>query len=125
MKILIIGFGGAIGAILRYIVSGLDYRISNGIFPIGTLVVNISGAFIVGLLWAFFENFSIMPAARAFIFIGILGGYTTFSAFALENFYMFRNGAGNIALLNIVLSNVLGVLFVFLGYNLIRVMIKS
>lgn len=56
MKIILIGAGGAIGAVLRYVVCGLDYKFSNGIFPLGTLVVNLSGSLIIGFLWGIFEQ---------------------------------------------------------------------
>ncbi len=116
MKILLIGIGGALGSILRYFVSGLDYRFSNGIFPVGTLVVNLSGSLLIGFLWALFEQVAISSNIRMFIFIGILGGYTTFSTFTLESFNLLRDNERAIALTNILLSNFLGVLFVFIGY---------
>jgi CrcB protein len=60
-KFLVIGLGGGLGAILRYIVSNLDYRFSNGVFPIGTLVANVSGSFAIGFLWVFFDRFIFPP----------------------------------------------------------------
>jgi fluoride exporter len=124
MRILLIGIGGAIGAILRYIVSGLDYKYSNGIFPVSTLVVNLAGSLIIGFLWGLFEVAAVSPSLRMFLFIGILGGFTTFSTFALENFNFIRDGELNIALLNILLSNVLGVLLVFAGFALAKAAIN-
>ncbi|TAN62863.1 fluoride efflux transporter CrcB [bacterium] len=124
MKIILIGIGGAIGAVARYIVCGLDYKFSNGIFPLGTLVVNLSGSLIIGFLWGLFEQVVISSHLRMFIFMGILGGYTTFSTFALENFNLFRDGEKNIAFFNIILSNLGGIIFVFIGYALSRIFIN-
>jgi len=120
MKMLLAGAGGALGAVLRYIVSGLDYRFSGGVFPVGTLIVNLSGSLLIGFLWGLFEPAAVSSNVRVFVFIGILGGYTTFSTFALENFSLMRDGETNIALLNILFSNAGGILFVYAGYSLAR-----
>lgn len=124
MKIILIGIGGAIGSILRYIVSGLDYKFSYGIFPISTLVVNLSGSLFIGFLWGLFEQVTVSSNIRMFIFMGILGGFTTFSTFALENFNLIRDGEKSIALFNVFLSTVLGILFVFVGYILAKTAIN-
>jgi len=116
LRFFIIGFGGAIGAILRYVVGGLDYRFSNGVFPISTLVVNVSGSLLIGFLWGALDRFEISPDIRLFIFIGILGGYTTFSTFSLETFNLMRDGEYRIAIINAVFSVVLSVGAVFAGY---------
>ena len=91
-KILLLAAGGAVGTLLRYSLSGLTYRLFNGVFPWGTLFVNLAGSFAIGLLWGFFDIENLSSNIRNFIFIGILGGFTTFSTFALENFSMFRYG---------------------------------
>lgn len=124
MKLVLIGLGGAIGAVSRYIVSGLDYKYSYGIFPVSTLVVNLSGSFIIGFLWGLFEVVNVSSNIRMFIFIGILGGFTTFSSFALENFNLLRDGEGNIVLMNILLSNLFGILLVYVGYTLAKLVIN-
>ncbi|MDD5254553.1 MAG: fluoride efflux transporter CrcB [Candidatus Omnitrophica bacterium] len=123
MKLVLIGIGGAIGAVLRYVVSGLDYRYSNGVFPFSTLVVNLSGSFAIGFLWGLFDEIAVSPNIRMFILIGIIGGFTTFSTFALENFNLLRDGEHGTALLNILLSNLFGVLLVFAGYAVIKTLI--
>lgn len=117
-KLIFIGVGGAIGAVSRYIVSGLDYKYSYGVFPISTLVINLTGSIIIGFLWGMFEAVTISSNIRMFIFIGILGGFTTFSTFALENFNLLRYGERNIVFMNIILSNVLGIFLVYAGYFL-------
>jgi len=120
MKIFFVGAGGALGAVLRYFVSGLDHRYSGGVFPAGTLAVNLSGSLLIGFLWGLFEQAAVSSNVRVFIFIGVLGGYTTFSTFALENFSLMRDGEINIALLNILLSNAGGILLAYAGYVLSR-----
>lgn len=123
-KIILIGIGGAIGSISRYILSGIDYKYSYGIFPISTLVVNLLGCLIIGFLWGLFEVVAMSSNIRMFIFIGILGGFTTFSTFALENFNLFRDGERSIALINIALSNTLGVALVYIGYMLAKMLLN-
>lgn len=119
-KFILLAAGGAIGTILRYSISGFTYRFFNGFFPWGTLAVNLTGSFIIGLLWGFFEIENISSNVRNFIFIGILGGFTTFSTFALESLNMFRDGEVKLALTNILASNILGIVLVFLGFIIAR-----
>ncbi|MDD5136619.1 MAG: fluoride efflux transporter CrcB [Candidatus Omnitrophica bacterium] len=123
-RYLLILAGGAIGTLFRYIVSGLDYKVSNGIFPISTLVVNLAGSLVIGLLWGLFEHVNIHSNMRMFIFIGILGGFTTFSSFSLENFNLFRDGEVKIALTNIFLTNFFGIAMVFIGFAISRYLIN-
>ena len=123
-KIILIGIGGAIGSVSRYIVSGLDYKYSYGIFPLSTLLVNLSGSLVIGFLWGAFEVMAVSSNIRMFIFIGILGGFTTFSTFALENFNLLKDGENSIALINIFLTNILGIFFVYVGYALAKVILS-
>lgn len=116
LRFFIIGLGGAIGTVLRYIVGGLDYRFSSGVFPISTLVVNVTGSLIIGFLWGIFDRFAISPNIRLFVFIGVLGGYTTFSTFSLETFNLIRDAEYRIAIMNMAISVVLSVSGVFAGY---------
>ncbi len=124
-KILWIGFGGGIGTILRYMVSNIDHRFSQGIFPIGTLMVNITGSLAIGFLWGLCEKINIATGARLFIFIGLLGGYTTFSSFALENLGLLRDGELRAAAVNIVATNFLGLMAVFFGFYTARLVLKA
>ena len=116
MRLGVIALGGAIGTLFRYIIGGLDYRFSSGVFPVSTLVVNITGSLLIGFLWGVFARYAVSPNIRLFIFIGILSGYTTFSTYSLETFNLLRDGEYKIALMNIALSNLLAVGFVFSGY---------
>ncbi len=124
-KLLFIALGGAAGTLLRYVVSGIGDRFSDGVFPLGTLIVNLSGAFIIGFLWGFFEESNIPSSFRAPIFIGIIGGYTTFSTFALESFNLIRGGEYKIALINILASNIFGIGLVFIGFILAKLFITN
>lgn len=116
LRFFVIALGGAIGTLARYIMGGLDYRFSNGVFPISTLVVNVTGSLAIGFLWGIVDRFAISPNVRMFIFIGVLGGYTTFSTFSLETFNLMRDGEYRIAVMNVVLSAVLSIGAVFAGY---------
>ncbi len=116
LRFFVIALGGAIGTLLRYIAGGLDYRFSNGVFPISTLVVNVTGSLTIGFLWGIVDRFTVSPNVRLFVFIGILGGYTTFSTFSLETFNLMRDGEYRIALMNVILSVILSIGAVFLGY---------
>ena len=120
VKILFIAFGGAIGTALRYIVSNLDYKFSNGVFPVSTFIVNIVGSLVIGFLWGLFERIDVSSSMRMFIFIGILGGFTTFSSFSLENFNLFRDAEYKIAFFNIVATNLIGLGFVVVGFAAAR-----
>ena len=79
VKFFVIAAGGAIGSLARYLISGLDYSFFRGSFPLGTFIINLTGSFLIGFFWAFFERFSISPLVRIFFFIGILGGYSGFT----------------------------------------------
>ncbi len=123
-KFILLASGGAIGTILRYSLSGLTYKLSNGVFPWGTLAVNLAGSFFIGILWGIFEIEHLSSNVRNFVFIGILGGFTTFSTFALENFNLFRDGEIKLALTNVFVSNILGIALVFLGFLIARYIVN-
>ena len=82
IKVLLIAAGGAAGTLLRYWMSGLAYKFGGEAFPWGTLVVNLIGAFFIGLLWGLTAHSSLSSQLRAMLFIGLFGGFTTFSTFA-------------------------------------------
>lgn len=124
LRFFIIGLGGAIGTILRYVMGGLDYRFSNGVFPVSTLVVNVTGSLVIGFLWGIIDRFNFSPNMRMFVFIGILGGYTTFSTFSLETFNLMRDGEYRIAIMNAALSLALSVGAVFVGYIASKVLMN-
>lgn len=118
MQLVAIGVGGAIGAVLRFVISGIAYNLLGQNFPWGTLVVNMIGCFLIGLFAQLFEEIAISPNLRVLVLVGGLGAFTTFSTYALENVNLLRDGEFGTALLDVVLSTVLGMVFVFLGMAL-------
>lgn len=116
-KLFIIGIGGFIGSVSRYLVSGLAQSISKSIsFPYGTFVVNMIGCFFIGLLAHLSDARGLFSdSSRAFVFIGILGGFTTFSAFSNETFNLFHDGETSSAMLNIIGQVVIGLGSVWFG----------
>jgi len=118
MKIIMVAAGGCVGALLRYWISGLTYRVVDGGFPWGTLAVNLLGCFLMGFLWVVFERTIFPPEARDFLFIGLLGALTTFSTFGFETVNLLRDGEFVLALGNILMNNLLGIGFVLTGMAL-------
>ncbi len=105
LKYSLVAIGGAIGAVLRYAVLGLA-QAGNTVFPWGTFTVNTIGSFLIGFLWVFFEQGFLSPNVRIFLFIGILGGFTTFSSFSLETMNLIRDSEKGLAMLNILFTMV-------------------
>lgn len=104
VKVLLVGVGGFAGAIARYALSGLTHRLLDGRFPYGTLIVNILGCFLIGLImyWVNYRGL-FNPDTRTFLTIGILGSFTTFSAFAYESLEMILDQRILAASLNIMM----------------------
>jgi fluoride exporter len=119
-NVFLVGVGGFIGSMARFKLGGLVLRYSaDGKFPASTLVVNVLGCLIAGVLFGLTEKQNLFSAsARLFLFTGLLGGFTTFSAFGLETFALLRRGAISLALMNAFLSVGLGVVMVWLGFKL-------
>jgi CrcB protein len=121
-KLLLIFLGSGIGGICRYLLSGWTQRLANGSFPIGTMVVNVVGCFLIGFLVAAFAGrWLLREEYRIGLIVGILGGFTTFSAFGLETFRLTNDGQFALAALNVVLSCALGLAAVWFGYRLAEV----
>lgn len=116
--------GGGIGTLLRYLISGLTYRYFDVTFPFGTLFVNLMGSLLIGFLWGTLEIESISPNLRSFLFIGVLGGFTTFSTFSLESFNLLKDGEMKSAVTNILANNILGIALVFVGFAMARYLIN-
>lgn len=117
MQLLLIGLGGFVGAILRYVLGGLvQSGVSGSAFPWGTMSINLLGCFGIGLLAELSEARGFLrPEMRGFLMVGILGGFTTFSAFANETVNAVRDAALDIAFLNVVASVGLGLVAVWAG----------
>ena len=121
MRIIIaIGCGGALGSILRFLVANWTQKLLNvSTFPVGTLTVNIIGSFTLGLIAGLSENVGVFsPTVRAFLMIGLLGGFTTFSTFAYETTALTRDAQFLYALLNIMLQVTTGFLAALAGYEI-------
>lgn len=121
-KLIVVAVGGALGSVLRYGISGLAYRLLGTSFPWGTLVVNVAGCFAIGLLWGLAERFPLRPNTSLFIFAGMLGAFTTFSTYGLESINLVRDGEFGAAATNVILSNVVGLVVVLLGFALARIL---
>ena len=116
-NLLVIGTGGFLGSIARYLISQLNLTVSFHSIPVGTLTVNVAGSFLIGFLTGIAEKSMILtPEWRLFLMVGLCGGFTTFSAFANENLMLIHNGQGLVVLLYTGLSIFLGFLAVYLGY---------
>lgn len=107
--------GGGIGSGLRYLMTDWTHKQVAGVFPWGTLWVNLIGSLVIGVLWDLSERISIAPDLRIFVLVGILGGFTTFSSYALETINLVRAGETGYALINIIATNMLGLMLVVAG----------
>ena len=116
-KILLVGAGGFIGAILRYGLGGFAQKWSGSVaFPFGTLVVNLLGCLVIGILWRLDEIHSLLSTeARLFLMVGILGAFTTFSTFGNETINLVNDNRIVLALLNLGIHIVFGLSMVMLG----------
>ena len=121
-KLFLIGLAGFIGTLGRYWMSGVVAKHYGETFPTGTLVVNLVGCFLVGLLFYLLEErFLVNQTARTAVLIGFLGGFTTFSSFGLQTFTLLQDGEFGFAVLNLTASNLGGLLLVWAGYTLARI----
>lgn len=116
-NILLVGIGGFIGSIMRYLVSGYVQQTSKSVdFPYGTLAVNIIGCFVIGVLAQLAESRGMFTTeSRLLVFVGILGGFTTFSSFGNETFNLVRDNQMMSAFANIGANVVIGLFAVWLG----------
>lgn len=117
INILLVGFGGFIGSALRYLASGYVQQVTKSIdFPYGTLAVNVIGCFVIGFLAQLAEERGMFTSkSRSFVFVGILGGFTTFSSFGNETLNLARDSQMMNALANVGANVILGLFAVWLG----------
>jgi len=115
-EVLVVGVGGFLGAIARYGLSGLVHRWYDGPFPLGTLVVNLLGCFVIGGFMTLVEERQLFAAnTRLFVTIGCLGSFTTFSTLGYETLELLRRGSVGLAAGNALGSLAVGLLAVWLG----------
>ena len=119
-----VGLGGFAGSSLRYVISGWVHRLpGTGTFPYGTLAVNVVGCLAIGFIGGWAEHRQVLtPAARLFVMIGVLGGFTTFSTFAYETLALAHSSELVRAFANTALQLVLGVGAAWLGFTASRVL---
>ena len=118
---LLIAIGGAIGSVARYLLSAAVLRVTGTLFPLGTFVVNALGCFVFGLIaGAAEQRVALPPPMRAFLLIGVLGGFTTFSSYAYESFALIRDGQLLWASINLAAQVAIGVIGVAVGFFVMR-----
>lgn len=116
-QILLVGIGGFIGSVLRYFVQGLNLNFQVLSIPLGTLLVNIAGSFIIGLLIGFSAKGDWLSyEMRLLLMVGFCGGFTTFSSFTAENFTLMQNGQFVPVLIYTGVSVITGFIAVYLGH---------
>lgn len=118
--IIIVGTGGFIGSVMRYLLQVFIENKLLSTFPLATMIANITGSFIIGVVFALAEKSLMNSDWRIFMSVGICGGFTTFSAFAFNNFNMIKEHTWNQLFLNIGGTMILGILAVYLGIILVR-----
>ncbi len=117
IECLLVGLGGFLGSVLRYLI-GLMYVNTDSGFPLKTFIINILGAFIIGALSSIAIKYNVNSKAILFLKVGLCGGFTTFSTFALETQELLKNDRVGVAIIYVTLSVVIGVVAVILGENL-------
>ncbi len=122
MQLLYVGLGGFLGAIARFALAGLAQDLSRSIhFPYGTLTVNILGCLLIGFLSGVFALHAwLRPEWRLFILVGFIGSFTTFSTFMGETYGLMEDGQFNLAFNNVFVHLALGLLAVWVGQSLTR-----
>lgn len=120
IECIFVGVGGFVGAVCRYLIGMISLK-EGYVFPIKTLMINIVGSFIIGIVAALaMKTDCLNPRVVLFLKVGICGGFTTFSSFALETTDLMRDGKIHLAFIYTVLSITMGVLAVFAGQEVIR-----
>jgi fluoride exporter len=121
VNLLLIAIGGALGSVARYLFSLLVLRASGSLFPLGTFAVNVVGCVVFGvIIGAAQQRFVLSPEARAFLLVGVLGGFTTFSSYAYESFALLRDGQLVAAAVNIAGQIVAGLVGIWIGFLVSR-----
>ena len=118
-KLLFVAAGGAVGSVMRYALAGWSQKLVPTTFPIGTLVVNVLGCLLIGVLTAVLAGpLLVREEYRIAVMVGVLGGFTTFSTYGWETMALANEGLYSRACLNVVVTNVLALGAVLIGYRL-------
>jgi fluoride exporter len=117
MNILFVIIGGGIGALLRYVTGLLCVRFFGAGLPVGTILVNLAGCFLIGVSMALAERGTLLtPSLRLLFVTGFLGGFTTFSTYAWESVHALRSAAFATAAMHVLVSNIAGIGLAFVGF---------
>ena len=120
-EVLIVGIGGGIGSIARFLSQKGAERFMDSSFPMGTFLINILGSLIIGIVYALSERGNLLtPEVRLFLTVGLCGGFTTFSTFSYDNFNMISEKLWQYLILNVGGSIFFGILAVYLGVMAVR-----
>ncbi|ASF14305.1 fluoride efflux transporter CrcB [Shewanella xiamenensis] len=118
-NLILVALGGSIGAVFRYLISIFMIQVFGSSFPFGTLLVNVLGSFLMGVIYALGQLSHISPELKALIGVGLLGALTTFSTFSNETLLLMQEGDWLKAALNVVLNLSLCLFMVYLGQQLV------
>ncbi|GAA0783186.1 MULTISPECIES: fluoride efflux transporter CrcB [Pseudomonadati] len=118
-NILFVALGGSIGAVLRYLMSIFMIQVFGSSFPFGTLLVNVLGSFLMGIVYALGQLSHLSPEVKSLVGVGLLGALTTFSTFSNETLLLMQEGLWFKSMLNVLLNVTLCLFMVYLGQQLI------
>ncbi|MBB1316969.1 fluoride efflux transporter CrcB [Shewanella sp. SR43-4] len=118
-NVILVALGGSIGAVLRYLLSIFMIQLFGSSFPFGTLLVNLLGSFLMGVVYALGQLSHVSPEIKALVGIGLLGALTTFSTFSNETLLLLQEGLWHKAILNVLLNVTLCLFMVYVGQQLI------
>ena len=123
-QIALVAGGGVLGAVSRFTLSRAIHENIDHPFAFGTLAVNLTGCFMIGLVFELFDQSFISKDLRTFLMVGFLGAYTTFSSYSLETLQLLRDGHLKLGVLNVLLSNFLGLIMVVVGMYCARLVLR-
>ena len=122
-NLVLIALFGAIGSLFRFILIQATPKIAYLNFPIGTILVNLIGSFLIGVTISLFERQLLSNELRTFFVIGFLGGFTTFSAFTYEAFNLLKTGDYLNLIIYLFLSIIVSLILFYLGYKIVKILI--
>ena len=118
-NLLLVALGGSIGAVFRYLISIFMIQVFGSSFPFGTLLVNVLGSFLMGMVYALGQLSHLSPELKSMIGVGLLGALTTFSTFSIDTLLLMQQGFWFKSILNVLLNVTLCIFMVYLGQQLI------